>query len=375
MERTTNFFNRTQRRKLFFLLLAAVFSVYLLTLLNTTYRLIPHIDVDSGCFNATPSPSQSSSPSSSPSSNPISSSPKPPRPQSPYAIAAFLGADWHGEEGDGDDADWYYVGARTLVYQLLHAPATKFMDPIVTEPIPVVILVTKDVRESKRRRLEADGAIVVEIEEVEHGFSIGEPRYAQVLTKLQLFNPEIMPYEKVFLMDTDMVITRPIDAIFQDESTRLNWVDPNRTEPEVAIAPLPRRFTFAATPESFDKNHAYPFLDPDREKAYFNVGCMLFSPSKEIYQYYISVLTHPDLFGHGWPEQDLLNYIHRLDGPMPWSRLHYSWYLNWPNKNDLDGNMAIIHSKFWEQGWYGVGEKFALSRVGEMQGYWIGKGV
>jgi alpha-N-acetylglucosamine transferase len=371
METLTTFLYRPQGRKLLFLVLAAGFTVFTLTLLNHKYQTtvsytIPN-SVEYSVFSDE-TPIITPIPSPKPSFPPKVS-----LPQSPYAIAIFLGADYHGNEDDGDDEDWYYVGARTLVYQLLHAPSTRLKQPQSTQPIPVVIMVTKDVRESKRKRLEADGATLFEIEVVEHDFDIGEPRYAQVLTKLRLFDSEIMPYEKVFLMDTDMVITRPIDGIFQDESTHLNPVDQNETYPELEFASLPHRFTFAATPESLDKEHEYPYLDPSREKQYFNVGCMLFSPSKEIYQYYLSILSHSDLFGHGWPEQDLLNYVHRLDGPMPWGRLHYSWYLNWPNENDLEGGMAIIHSKFWEKDWFGAGEKYALSRVWEMQGYWKGK--
>lgn len=366
MEQAKNFFSRTQQRKLFLLLLAASSSVYFLTVLNDFYRssssdAIIYPDAHSDILIDVPSTTITLPPIATPSESPL--------PQSPHAIAIFLGADYHAGNDDSDEADWYYMGARTLVYQLLHSSTTK-----LKKPIPVVILVTKDVRESKRMRLKADGATVIEIKEVEHAFSIGEPRYAQVLTKLRVFDYELMPYEKVFLMDTDMVITRPLDGIFDDESTRLNTVDQNatRTDAEKEISSLPRSFIFAATPESFDADHQYPYLDANREKAYFNVGCMLFSPSKEIYDYYLAILAHPDLFGHGWPEQDLLNYIHRLDGPMPWTRLHYSWYLNWPNQNDLDGNMAIIHSKFWSQ-YFGPGEKYALLCLGEMQGYWKAK--
>ncbi|OQE72393.1 hypothetical protein PENNAL_c0097G10605 [Penicillium nalgiovense] len=373
MERAMNFLSPTQARKLFIPLLATSFCVYFLILLNNIHQpssnVIIYHDAHS---NASIPPSNSDvlidAPSVTTTSSPITPPLKSP-PRSPHAIAIFLGADYHAGDDDSDEADWYYMGARTLIYQLLHSPATK-----LKTPTPVVILVTKDVRESKRIRLQADGATVIEIEEVDHAFSIGEPRYAQVLTKLRVFDYEVMPYEKVFLMDTDMVIRRPLDAIFDDESTRLNTIDPNatRTDTEREISPLPQNFTFAATPESAERDHEYPYLDLEREKTYFNVGCMLFSPSKEIYHYYLAILGHPELFGHGWPEQDLLNYIHRLDGPMPWTRLHYSWYLNWPNQNDLDGDMAIIHSKFWAED-FGPGEKYALRYLGEMQGYWIAK--
>lgn len=46
----------------------------------------------------------------------------------------------------------------------------------------MIILVTKDVSESKRRRIEKNGATVLEIEEMTAGVAIGEPHYAQVLS-------------------------------------------------------------------------------------------------------------------------------------------------------------------------------------------------
>ena len=235
-------------------------------------------------------------------------------PQNPYAVAIFL-ADYLKGPSDADHADWYFMGARTIIYQLIHKPSTK-----LTSTISVVVLVTRNVRQSKRRRLEAEGATVIEVKEVQHSFDIGERRYEHVLTKLRVFDKEVMPYQKVFLMDTDMVITRPIDAIFEDNSSHPIAVNQSRVDTERDIEILPQTFTFAATPEPGDKMHPYPFLDPQRERSYFNVGCFLFSPSREIFHYYMAILKQPHLFGHGFPEQDL-NYAHRLDGPMPWSRL------------------------------------------------------
>lgn len=201
-----------QRRKILFVLLRASITFYLLTSSYKTHRNLNPTKTQIEAQAASFITSSSTTPKISSVTTPCPS----PRAKSPYCVAFFLGADYHGEDGDADDADWYFMGARTLVYQLLHAPDTKFTDPIEleTELIPVIVLATKDVRESKRKRLEADGAKVVVIEEVESTFAIKEPRYTQVLIKLRPFDPEIMLYEKVFLMDTDMVITRPIDAIF-----------------------------------------------------------------------------------------------------------------------------------------------------------------
>jgi hypothetical protein len=76
----------------------------------------------------------------------------------------------------------------------------------------------------------------------------------------------------------------------------------------------------------------------------------------------------------GIPDQDLLNHAHRWGGPMPWRRLHWSWYINWSNDNDLNGRMALLNAKWWgsDMGTSAV-EQFALARRWEMEGFWMGK--
>ncbi|KAJ5767818.1 hypothetical protein N7533_000401 [Penicillium manginii] len=369
-----SFFPQPQRRRLLFLLLGAGIAFYLLRL---SYSAPRPFDRHPGSYLDTQTtvpniPSTSIAPATPATAITVANAPASSRAKSPYCVAIFLGAYRDYQYGDDDDDDdSYFVGARTLVYQLLHAPATRFTHAIDTDPIPVIFLVTKDVSESKRRRLEADGASVIEIEPIEASWANG--RYKQVLTKLRLFDPEILPYEKVFVMDTDMVITRPIDAIFQDEGSHFSSPDYNRTGADTEIAPLPPKYMFAASPESHDLDHPYPFLNLDPENQDFNVGCMLFSPSKEIYKYYLEILKHPNLFRHEFPEQDLLNYVHRLDGPMPWSSLHYSWHISCPNENDIKGKMAIIHAKFWFAGEKAMARQLAISCMSEMKKYWIGK--
>jgi alpha-N-acetylglucosamine transferase len=276
-----------------------------------------------------------------------------------YAIGSFLGAHWHMQVDDTDDDDWYYVGARTLAYQLLHAPDTK-----LTEPNPFVVLISKDVRQSKRERLKQDGAIVLEVEHVPCNISIEEPRWLETLTKLRLFDPKIMPYERVLMMDTDTAITRPIGRIFHDASSSVTKINK-----EKAWDLLPDDYAFSATPEPRDRNHPYPFLDPEHKHSYFNSGLVLFKPCTEIFQHYLEIIAQPELFYNDLPDQDLLNYVHRWTGPLPWRRLHYSWFLASTNQNDLDGGMAIVHGKYWHSE-RGASQKYAYSRRWEMQRYW-----
>jgi alpha-N-acetylglucosamine transferase len=142
-----------------------------------------------------------------------------------FALTTFLAGDYDGKEGDHDDDDTYFVAARVLTYQLLHAPRTRLQSPT-----PFIVLVTKDVRESKRQRLRDDGASVVEVDQIDHNISISEPRWVQTITKLRVFDPTAIPYSTVLYLDTDIVLTRQIDSIFSDPSSKKTdrWTTPKK---------------------------------------------------------------------------------------------------------------------------------------------------
>jgi alpha-N-acetylglucosamine transferase len=234
--------------------------------------------------------------------------------------------------------------------------------------------VTKDVRESKRQRLRDDGATVIEVDQIEHNISISEPRWVQTITKLRVFDPTAVPFSTVLYLDTDIVLTRPIDSIFSDPGSKktspLNLAKGNVS----AQDPLPEKYTMAASPESGKLDHPYPYLDTEQRDSYFNSGFFMYSPSAQLFEHYMSLLKESEIWYHGFPDQDLLNYAHRLEGPMPWQKLHFSWHLNWPNDNDLNGGMAALHAKWWKGEFVSPSVKeYALSRRWEMEGYWMGR--
>ncbi|GIJ84939.1 hypothetical protein Asppvi_003794 [Aspergillus pseudoviridinutans] len=128
----------------------------------------------------------------------------------------------------------------------------------------------------------------------------------------------------------------------------------------------------AASPESGKLDHPYPYLDTEQRDSYFNSGFFVYSPSTQLFGHYMSLLNESETWYHGFPDQDLLNYAHRSDGPMPWQKLHFSWHLNWPNDNDLNGGMAALHAKWWKGDFVSPSVKeYALSRRWEMEGYWM----
>ncbi|KAL5461983.1 hypothetical protein PMIN07_005077 [Paraphaeosphaeria minitans] len=49
------------------------------------------------------------------------------------------------------------------------------------------------------------------------------------------------------------------------------------------------------------------------------------------------------------PEQNLLNHVHRWDGPMPWSEVDYKWNIRCQTENDFAKGLVSMHEKWWTQ--------------------------
>lgn len=78
----------------------------------------------------------------------------------------------------------------------------------------------------------------------------------------------------------------------------------------------------------------------------------MFSPSQIIYDHYLSLTkpingTDKMKFKSYLPEQNLLNYAHRKDGPMPWQHLSTHWNIIRGTKNDVDKGAVSMHTKWW----------------------------
>ena len=285
---------------------------------------------------------------------------------SKVAVVSFLAGNTEAEKEKADEDDNYFMAARLLTYQLLHAPQTR-----VDHSIPFIVAVTPDVTESKRARLRKDGAIVVPVETVHSDMFVNEPRWRDCWTKLRIFDPEVLPFEKVLYIDGDTVLTRPIDGVFDDLATTETAVMSLIDEVKSDEAPLPGHYLFAGKPEAWTYSHPYP---PDMSGDYFNAGFFVYGPSHGLYEYYMSLLNSTGKFDPRLVEQNLLNYAHRPNGNMPWNKLQYSWNMNFPNMEDLKGGAASLHVKFWENGGEGPSElvSYAMRWKGEMEGYWIG---
>ncbi|KAK4690115.1 hypothetical protein P7C71_g6609, partial [Lecanoromycetidae sp. Uapishka_2] len=265
-----------------------------------------------------------------PSSNPS---------QSPYAYVTLLASNPKFDKVNStDDEDEYFVAVRVLAYQLLHDPDTG-----TNTSIPFVVLATPDISASKLDRLRADGATVKVIEKLtESWIKPGLERWRDVLSKLRIL--ELTEYEKVLCLDADMYITRRLDGIFTDPTT-----EPRLSLPEKAIedeGPLPNPYMLSAQTYMEGRVHPYP---PPTGQDTFGVGFFLCKPSIAMFNYYLRLSKIKDRFNSNAPEQGLLNYAHRADGPMPWTEVYYKWTTTWPSMKEFEAGAASLHEKWWDR--------------------------
>lgn len=256
------------------------------------------------------------------------------------AFATFLSATMlNDKEEVPDEQDGYFVSTRVLAYQLLHSKTAG-----TNSSIPFVVMCTEEVSERKRARLEKDGATVIVVDKLAADWmKPGDPRWADQLTKLRLF--ELTQYSKICYMDSDMLVTGRLDGVFFDEATLSQHTNAIPSELKDDEAPLPRTYMIAAHADFWGYDHPYP---PSSESDYLNCGFLVFSPSKLIFNYYTSLLKLPGRFDSSFMEQNLVNYAHRRAGNMPWKPLWYGWNVNWPTAKDYQAGARSFHAKYWD---------------------------
>ncbi len=266
--------------------------------------------------------------------SPQASAPSPQ--QSPYAFVTFLGSNVESDNATAtDDDDLYFVATRVLAYQLLHAPETA-----TNSSIPFFVLCPQDVSESKVHRLREDGAIVKIVANIHEDWAKpSNRRWRDVMTKLRLF--EMTEFEKVLLLDADMYISKRLDDVFTDNTTQ-----PLLVNQELVVddeGPLPKSYVFSAQTMALDRTLPYPNTPGDTMSA----GFMVLQPSVELFNHYMSILKIENRFEPSAPEQNLLNYAHRRDGPMPWTEITYTWTTTSPSMAHYKAGAASLHEKFW----------------------------
>jgi len=240
-----------------------------------------------------------------------------------------------------DDRDKFFVATRMLVYQVLHDPVTKSPNNL-----PIIVLVDPKVTTSKRRRLEKDGARVIPVEYLRPKTAWLKPRkdrWRDMMVKLRLW--ELQEYDRILFMDSDNMIKRPMDGVFDEPGAQWQKSIESSKVGEGKIVP---EYVMAGVLE-VPRNHSYP---PKKEDYYsldlFNGGFFVCAPSQRLFRHYKEILNKPESFDSDLMEMALLNHAHTKNGSMPWGLLPNTWSIRNPNWRDVEGGVASVHEKWWK---------------------------
>lgn len=259
------------------------------------------------------------------------------------AFLSFLAPNWHD---DPDTTDWYFVSLRMLGYQLMHAENSK-------SRYPFLVAVTKGVNDDKRRQLEQDGAIIIELPEIHVSAYSEWGQFRDVMGKLSLFGL-YGEYGRFCFIDADTMVLENMDGIFEDPATQIRNVLTYPDEIKDDEPPLPSTYLFASHAEV--TGHHWDRVKRTQDPAsgdYLNAGFYIFAPGPAIHQYYMWLANHTDRYDPVFPEQNLYNYAHRRPGNMPWTRIQDDWNVFRGGEIDILRGVKSFHSHAWESDWAG----------------------
>ncbi|KIV87697.1 hypothetical protein PV11_03227 [Exophiala sideris] len=279
-----------------------------------------------------------------------------------YAYATFFS----GPLNDTRKDDKYFTAARVLTYQLLHHPDTR-----TTNNYPLLVLTPHHVDAHKTDVLEREGATVIRTDVLNAENDWVHPAresWAEQFTKLRLFT--MTEYERILFIDLDMLLTRSMDPIFDEDVVR-NIAHTRSRDTKDDEAPLPEDYVFVGVADA-----GGPHDEKPSQGDYVNGGFWLMRPDTVLYDHYVSVMNTPGRFDDSVMEQGLLNYAHRSDGPMPHRMFPVGkWNINWPSYGDVQRGAASVHDKFWDPDnadW--IDRKLVemwWRMQGEMEGFWL----
>ncbi|EMD67054.1 glycosyltransferase family 8 protein, partial [Bipolaris sorokiniana ND90Pr] len=268
---------------------------------------------------------------------------------------------------DDLERDNYFITARILMWQLVHNPSTRTKHD-------VIVMVTPNVSQSRRGRLKRDGAIVhaVNFLHTPNGgwLKPSVHRWDDVVTKMRAW--ELVQYDRILMLDADSMLLKTLDLVFDDPAVHLLATKPSNTTTNTT---LPSTYLVASNSEAWDSTHSFPLTYGTglKKSGQMNAGFVILAPSLTAFEYYKSLMNTPYSFDPKYPEQNLINYAHQWDGPMPWRELAYTWNIRCPNDQDVEKGLYSVHEKWWEHPYLYANEKtkqWMLSRRWEMKGWY-----
>ncbi|KAF2104943.1 nucleotide-diphospho-sugar transferase [Rhizodiscina lignyota] len=284
-----------------------------------------------------------------------------------WAYVTFLAC-----KEDDKPEDPYFTAARTLTYQLLHHPKTK-----TNRNIPLVILVPSYLGRRKLDILTDEGATIVEIDPMELPDD-WQPesglRASVEFSKLRMW--EMKQYDRILYIDSATLVTRCLDDIWDADFVSADMRTLGKIEASGGDKEdLPSKYFMMGVSDTGDSKHPFP----PKETTWMGDGFFMLKPNRRLFWYYESLLKNPGKFDMNRYLAGLLNYAHRPDGPQPWKSFKPGkWSVNYPGPQDLEGQVATMHTKFWEKAnreWLSEQLVEKWWRIqGQMEGFWLRRG-
>ncbi|KAL0579118.1 hypothetical protein V5O48_002901 [Marasmius crinis-equi] len=228
----------------------------------------------------------------------------------------------------------YLAGVLVLNYTL----------KAVNSKYPLVVMVTPPVPEGVRDILRRQGLKLYDIEslmpvEGRHSLSESDARFHDTWTKLRVF--EIDDFERVVLLDADMIVMKNMDDLM-DLPLKAEQIAAAH-----ACACNPRKFAHYPA-DWIPENCAHtavenprappPSWAPGKPRPYsqLNSGTVVLNPSRELAQKVVHYLNTADISSFSFPDQDLLSALFKGE----WTPLN--WYYN------ALKTLRVIHQKEWD---------------------------
>jgi alpha-N-acetylglucosamine transferase len=263
------------------------------------------------------------------------------------AYATYLSAptEWpsHTVSGFWTSIDPYFDATRILAYQILHAPETR-----TKLKIPFVVFVHQNVDQDKRKRLQAQGAEVVELVDFRVDWiRPKDRRWIDALTKLRMW--QMIQYDLIVFLDADSMLTRPLDELLSAEETLPRAPVQQAVSCNGVEVALPQTYIAAGLPQLRPNHSANPSRVPEDFWGWdnLNTGFLVLQPSLKLFEYFECLLASKDSFDSSIADQSVLNVAFTQSGPIPWTMIDLSWNVQWPWPDDIKSGYAVLHEKWW----------------------------